>query len=283
MTQSSRILITGGNTGIGKAIAKKLLAEGHRIVITSRDHTKGKQAVEELKQLCSSENVEFLVGDLSTVNSTLELAHAIRQRYSDLQILINNAGVWMTSLVLNEDGIEQSFMVNHVAPYLLTKELLPILTSNKPARIVNVNAGLYVNGKFDAEKTPIGADFSSIKTYANTKLCSVMTTLQQAREIEGSGVNINAVHPGVINTGLGDSPGLISKIMKYIKRFWKSPDYGAEAPAWLATDDSTATLNGKYFNEKKLHDPVEAATNPHSQQKLRELTDHIIETAVARV
>ncbi|PCJ21843.1 MAG: hypothetical protein COA96_15240 [SAR86 cluster bacterium] len=116
--------------------------------------------------------------------------------------------------------------------------------------------GLYVNDKFDLEKTPTGRDFSSIKTYANSKLCSVMFTLNFATEIEGSGVTINAVHPGVINTGLGDSAKFLSKVMKLVKRFWKSPEYGAEAPAWLAVSSELDGVSGKYYDEKEIHEPV---------------------------
>ncbi|MCB1323308.1 MAG: hypothetical protein KDK34_23820, partial [Leptospiraceae bacterium] len=149
------------------------------------------------------------------------------------------------------NGLEEAFMVNHMAPFILSAMLFPLLRANAPARIINVNAGLYVFGRFDLNRTPMGADFSPLRTYMNTKLCNVLFTRRFARAIQDSGVTINANHPGVIRTGLGES-GLSGRIIhRTIKRFWKSPEAGAAAPVWLATDPQLENTNGLFFDLKQ--------------------------------
>lgn len=273
-----KILITGGNRGIGKAIAHQLLTENHEVIITARKDIDGIAVVDELKKITGNDNIHFLLGDLSSIQQCNDLVAKINETHPDLNVLINNAGVWMAEKQLNTDGLEMSFMVNYLAPYILTKGLTPLLTQNKPARIVNVNAGLYVTGKVLFEKTPYGKDFSSMKTYANSKLCNTMFTIDYAKELAGSGVTINAVHPGVINTGLGDSPKLMSKIVKVVKRFWKKPEYGAKAPVWLATSPELEGISGNFYNEQKIMPYAKSALDESVRLSLRKTTEAILAT-----
>jgi NAD(P)-dependent dehydrogenase (short-subunit alcohol dehydrogenase family) len=245
-----KILVTGANKGIGKAIATQLAQEGYQVVLVARS-PETSQLVEEIKSKTNNQNIFFLQGDLSSIASCKQLTNKIKTQHNDLNVLINNAGVWMTNKQMNADGFEQSFMVNYIAPFMLCTGLLDTLKMNTPARIVNVNAGLYIKGNFDGAKTPKGEDFHKIKTYANTKFCNVLFSIDFAKKIENSGVTINAVHPGVINTNLGQFGGFLGFILKLIKKLWKTPEYGALAPVWLATDMALEGINGTYFNEKK--------------------------------
>jgi NAD(P)-dependent dehydrogenase (short-subunit alcohol dehydrogenase family) len=274
-----RIAITGGNRGIGKALATALVAEGHKVVIVSRNHEQGAHTIHAIKSLYAAANISHIQGDLSDISSCYRLAEIIEQQCPDINVLINNAGVWMTERQVNKDGIEMSFMVNYMAPYILSTALAPLLERNGPSRIIHVNAGLYVKGSVDIDKTPYGLDFSSFKTYANSKLCSAMHVIDFAEELSKTNVVINAVHPGVIRTGLGDSDKWISHLINLVKRFWKSPEYGAIAPAWLATSTETEKVNGKYFNEKKETEFSQHACDSKMRQKLREKTKKLIETA----
>lgn len=240
-------VVTGGNAGIGKAIVTALAQQQARVVLVSRDAGRGQAALAEILQAVPNGRVEMVVGDLGSVASTQRLAEALLDRLPAIHVLINNAGIWMTKRVLNEDGLELTFMVNHLAPFILTNRLLPRLQASAPARIVNVNAGLYVNGRLDLQRTPTGQDFSRIRTYADSKLANVFYTRELARRIAGSGVTVNAVHPGVIRTNLGASPGAMGFLMKLVKRFWQPPAVGADAPVWLATAPEAATANGRYF------------------------------------
>lgn len=278
MKKPFKILITGGNRGIGLAIAEQLLKEQYKVIITARDLPKGQSALNEVVERTGNSDIELIKGDLSTIKGCYELVNLIKAEYQDIDCLISNAGVWMTERKLNGDGLEISFMVNYVAPYILCNELLPILEKNQPSRIVNVNAGLYVKGKLDLSDTPVGNDFHSIKTYANTKLCNVLFSIDFAKRLDGRGVTINSVHPGVINTGLGDSPKLLSKIVKLIKRFWKDPDYGALAPVWLATNGALNGVNGKYYNEMEVLEYIDYVLDLPRQNSLREFTEELIKS-----
>ena len=271
-----KILITGGNRGIGKAIAENLLAAGQKVVITTRKEAEGKRVVETLQQATKNPYLSLVCGDLSDLQSCERLLETIKTEHPDLNTLINNAGVWKTERKVNVDGLEESFMVNYLAPYLLCQGLLPTLAKNKPARIVNVNAGLYAKGKLKLEQTPYGLDFGRISTYATSKLCNAMFTIDFAQEIAGTGVTINALHPGVINTGLGDSPKLISKLIKLIKRFWKTPAQGAEAASWLAIDEKLNGINGKYFQEKVPVAYTDEVKKDELRKQLRAKTAEII-------
>ncbi|MCB0000290.1 MAG: SDR family NAD(P)-dependent oxidoreductase [Anaerolineales bacterium] len=242
-------VVTGGNAGIGYEIVQTLARQQGRVVMVSRDEARGRAAQRAI-HAATGGSVDLVVGDVGSVASTRRLADQLLAAYPAIHVLINNAGVWMTKKVVNEDGLEQSFMVNHLAPFMLNHLLLPALKAADPARIVDVNAGLYVNGKVDLAKTPYGKDFGRLRTYANSKLCGVLTLAEQARRLEGSGVTINMVHPGVIHTGLGDSNGVMGWLLRRIKRNWAAPDAGAVAPVWLATAPEVAGKTGLYFNEK---------------------------------
>ncbi len=248
--QSKRYVVTGGNAGIGYEIVRGLAQKSAEVVLVSRDEARGRTAQAELQAATGAGKIDLVVGDLGTVAGTRQLATDLLAAYPTLDGLINNAGVWMTRKVLNEDGLELSFMVNHLAPFMLSQLLLPALQAAGHARIVHVNAGLYVKGKVDLQKTPYGKDFGRIRTYANSKLCAVLTLPEQARRLAGNSVTVNMVHPGVIRTGLGDTSGVVGWLLRQVKRQWATPLQGAVAPIWLATAPELAEQCGIYFNEQ---------------------------------
>lgn len=241
-------IVTGGNSGIGKAIALSLAKMQLHVVITARSEHKGEPALRSVIDESQNRSVEMVVGNLDSIAGAKQLAGTLSDRFPGISVLINNAGVWQTRFALNPDLLETSFMVNHLGSFILSTLLFERLQMNRPARIVNVSAGLYVMGKLDLERTPYGKDFSGFKSYMNTKLCNVIFTREFARMIAGSGVTINAVHPGVIRTNLGNSSGFIGAFLKFVKRFWAPPEEGAKAPVWLAASPDMEGVNGKYFD-----------------------------------
>jgi NAD(P)-dependent dehydrogenase (short-subunit alcohol dehydrogenase family) len=166
-------------------------------------------------------------------------------------------------------------MVNHMAPFILSNLLLERLKENTPSRIVNVNAGLYVFGKLDLEKTPYGKDFSRLRTYMNTKLGNILFTCELAKRIEGSGVTVNALHPGVIRTNLGIAPGILGAVLSAAKLLFKPPEEGARAPVWLATAPELETVSGKYFDVKKETELTETAKDTELAEKLWNLSSKL--------
>ncbi|HAA59090.1 MAG TPA: retinol dehydrogenase [Myxococcales bacterium] len=278
MSTQAPYIVTGGNAGIGKAIAKSLAEKQKHVVIVSRDPKKGRIACEELREQTGHQQIDFVQGRLDSIEEVHTLAQTLSTQYPTIQCLINNAGVWMTSHKQTEDGLEWTYMVNHLAPFLLTRWLIPQLQQATDARIVNVNAGLYVFGTYDPERTPYGKDFHRMRTYADSKLCNILFTIECAKRLEGSGITINAVHPGVIRTGLGITNDLVSKFVSFLKLFWKSPQKGADAPVWLATSDEIKDISGAYFDLRKQTPFNEAASQQEARLRCWEQSEAFLPT-----
>jgi NAD(P)-dependent dehydrogenase (short-subunit alcohol dehydrogenase family) len=266
------VVVTGANAGIGKAVARQLAAEGHHVVAVCRNEARGRAAVDEIRREVPEAQIDLVLGDLSTVASTRALADKLLATYPAIHVLINNAGVWMNRRVLNADGIEMTFMVNHLAPFMLSLLLLDRLKASAPARIVNVNAGLYALGEADLNKLPAGDNFKTFKTYMHTKLCNVLTTMELARRLEGTGVTVNALHPGVINTNLGASRTPIGLLLKVVKRFWSEPEAGAQPVVRLAVDPELEGVNGRYFDILEAVDLADNAKDPGLAERTWEVS-----------
>ncbi|TDO47138.1 short subunit dehydrogenase [Kribbella sp. VKM Ac-2527] len=167
-----------------------------------------------------------------------KIAAAIRR----IDVLVHNAAVWPSRRIINEDGFEQAFFVNHLAPFLMNH-----LLEERLGRVVQVSAGLYVSGKVDPDRTPTGEDFHSMRTYADTKLANLLMVALFAERWRASGVTIDAVHPGVLRTGLGDPGGVRGLALKTVKRLWKPAEEAAPPVVDLLVSEGT----GRYFNRSK--------------------------------
>lgn len=278
------VLVTGGNRGIGKAIVERLLRQGHVVAFTCRNAEAGEEVVQELKDKTGNSKVQVIVGDLSSIASVRALAKNILTEFPTLTVLIHNAGLWPSQCEMNEDGLEQAFMVNYVAPSLLNELVLPQLEKNGPdARVVLVTAGLAIFGKANVMTTPFGKDFSRLKTYMHTKQCGMIWCMHQARK-QSNGISFNAVHPGVIQTGLGESGGgCIDCILRLFKKTWKSPAEGAIAPVWFAVSPEAKKLNGEFYAEMepyKLEGDAACVLDPKVQDEWAQWTkDFLSRTA----
>ena len=202
-------IVTGGNTGIGYEIVRALAVQGTHVVLVSRSPQRGQAALAQIQAELPHNPVTLIVGDLGTIDGTRQLATRLLAKLKTIDVLINNAGVWPTKKEINSDGLEIGFMVNFLAPFMLSHLLRARLAVSAPARIIHINAGLYVKGKVDLEKTPYGTDFGRIRTYASTKLCGVLTLAQEASLLAPHNVTVNMVHPGVVNTNLGQMHGIL--------------------------------------------------------------------------
>ncbi|MEO3787728.1 SDR family NAD(P)-dependent oxidoreductase [Actinocorallia sp. B10E7] len=243
MTEQGVVVITGGNRGIGLATAELLVAGGAKVALVARSREQGEAAAARL-----GENAELVVGDLADRAGVTALAGELRERFPDLRTLVHNAGIWPSKRVLNADGFEQAFFTNHLAPFLLN-HLLEDRLEECGSTVVQVSAGLYVKGKVDPERTPTGQDFHAIRTYADTKLANLMMLPLFAERWKDAGVTVNALHPGVIRTGLGDRRGPIGLLLKLVKRSWQPPEEGGRPVARLVTD--VPATSGAYFDVDK--------------------------------
>lgn len=267
-------VVTGGNSGIGKFTALGLARQGARVLIVSRTEERGRLALEEVRRESGSESVELVVGDLSSLANVRALAAELLERCPELHVLINNAGLWMTERVLTPDGLETTFAVNHLAPFLLTNLLLDRLRASAPARIVNVSSEGHRQGKLDFEDLQAERSFGKIAAYCGSKLMNVLFTRELARRLQGSGVTANSLHPGVVRTNLGSrSSGAIRWVFDWVgPLFFLTPEQGARTSLHVACAPALDGVSGLYFKSSRECTPARAARDDDSAQRLWEVS-----------
>jgi NAD(P)-dependent dehydrogenase (short-subunit alcohol dehydrogenase family) len=238
------VLITGATSGIGKATAISLASQGATIVLACRDLGKGKQAVADIADASGSSTLEALQCDLSSFSSIRAFCDEYRSKFTALHVLINNAGAWDFKRRESKDGIENIFAVNFLAPFLLTNLLLGLLKESSPSRIVNVSSGLH-GGTINFDDPEGKKKFSSLVAYRQSKLALLLFTRLLAKKLEGSGVTVNAVHPGFVSTNLGRDAGFFARY--FFTLLGKSPEKGAQTSIYVATSPDLEVTTGQYF------------------------------------
>jgi NAD(P)-dependent dehydrogenase (short-subunit alcohol dehydrogenase family) len=263
-------LITGANSGIGKATAMGLAKIGATIVMVCRNKNRGEKALEDIKNEVENGTVGLMLADLSTQKAIHQLVKDFKERYQSLHILINNAGVNLSKRVLTEDGIETTFAVNYLAPYLLSNLLLDLLQASSPARIVNVASSVQAK-TINFENLNGEKHYRQLNAYAQSKLAVILFTYEFARRIKGTGVTVNCLHPGYVKTNM------IKNFRKFVKYFYpmiglfmKSPKKGAKTSIYLASSSEVEGISGKYFKKKKEVEPVKAS---HDEELAKRLWD----------
>ena len=194
--RNSICLITGASEGVGKVTALELAKKGFTIVIAARNADKAVALQKGIETLTGNTNCDYIVADLRSLEQVRQLAATFRLRYSTLDVLINNAGVFLPTRTETEDGYETMFQVNYLSPFLLTNLLLHELQRSEQGRIINLSSSVYAMGKFDPDNLQSERHFSVLGTYAATKLFVLMFTEELARRLKGTTVTTNAVHPG---------------------------------------------------------------------------------------
>lgn len=266
-------VLTGASSGIGRALAPRLSAEGLDLVLVGRDAARLEEAAAAARAMArTGTRVTTLAADLSTLAGARGLARALLETVPRIDVLIHNAGILPTSRRLTADGFEEAFATNHLAPFVLNRALRARLVESAPARIVQVSAGLYVKGRVDLENGPVGLPFGAFTTYGTSKLWNLLATLELAGELAESGVTVNAVHPGVVRTRLGDMTGVKGALLSLVKRLWDTPEEGAEGPLHLAVAGELASVTGRYFDRTEPQDLHPVAREPGLGRKVVERT-----------
>src|SRR3989344_5022600 len=230
MTNKNVIFITGGTSGIGKETVKALAATGATIVFTARDSERGEEARKEILKETGNSKVDYLVYDLASFASIRKCVREFEERWKRLDVLINNAGVLPQARQESRDGIELNLAVNYLAPFLLTNLLVPLLKQITPSRIINVSSSMHTEGNIDFDDLENRRSFDKYKAYAQSKLALILFTKKLARDLKGSGVSVNALHPGVVGTEM-----TMQNVRKmnpiaafFFKRTLVTPEQGAE-------------------------------------------------------
>ena len=244
-------LITGANAGIGKTTALGLAKLGARIVMVSRDKERGERALKEIVSESGNENIDLLTADLASFKSIRKLAEEIRSRYDKLDVLINNAGTFVSELKYTEDKIEMQWGVNHLAPFLLTHLLMDTLKKAGSARIVNVSSRVHFRGAIHFDDLNLTSRYDGLKAYSQSKLANVLFTSELAERLQGTGVTANCLHPGGVRTHFVDknASGIYKIGWILLKPFMISPSKGAETSVYLASSEEVEGVTGKYFDK----------------------------------
>ncbi|WP_162339661.1 SDR family oxidoreductase [Cyclobacterium salsum] len=256
-------LVTGANTGIGLATAKALCRNGARVIIASRSKEKARGTIEEIREEFPHADLDYALADLSSQKQIREMAAILRKTYSNLDVLINNAGAWFSEFGLTEDGIERQWAINHLAPFLLTQQLLPLLSQAADPRIITVSSDSHFHGKIHFEDVNLRQNYHGLRAYAQSKLANVLFTREFERRKTVPKLSSYAVQPGLVKTdiGLKHTLSLHGLAWKIRRLGGKSPEKGAETSVYLASSEEVRGISGGYWDKCKQKKPSKNATS----------------------
>jgi NAD(P)-dependent dehydrogenase (short-subunit alcohol dehydrogenase family) len=281
------VLITGGNSGLGKATALELARTGATVVITARNADRGARAVADLKAHAQSDRVHCINMDLASFASVQNGAYEFCRCFDRLDVLINNAGVLLSARNETNDGFETTFGVNHLGHFLLTVLLLDLMARSAPARIINVASTahwLAVSG-IDFDDLQSERRYDGMLAYAASKLANIQFTRELARRLEGAGVTANSLCPGLIASDFatdGDTTGALRLVARVSRPFAMSPALAAQTPVYLASSPSLSRVSGRHF---VMRMPAPVSWHAHDAaacRKLWEVSESLIDSTGAR-
>ena len=267
------VVITGGNSGIGRATADALARLGARVVITARDQRRGATAVADIRQASGNDLVDCVPLDLARLASVRSCADELLQRLDAIHVLDLNAGGVLSRRTETEDGYEAQFQANHLGHFLLSQLLVDRLTQSAPARVVVVSSWGHTQARD-------GIDFDDLQwmarpyrgsfVYSATKLMNLYFTFEFARRLTGTGVTVNALHPGYVASGFGMSGDTTMLRLGLIvsRPFARSPRKGARTAVWLAASDEVTGETGKYYADCQVKAPSPKALDGEAARRL---------------
>jgi NAD(P)-dependent dehydrogenase (short-subunit alcohol dehydrogenase family) len=261
------VLITGVTSGIGKQTAVGLAMLGATIVFTARDMGRGGTTKVEIIRESKNDKVDFIHCDLASFDSIRSCCKEFKNKYERLDVLINNAGTWNFKRRESRDGIENTFAVNYLAPFLMTNLLLDVLKGSAPSRIINV-ASAFHGGTINFDDVEFKKLFSAPKAYRQSKLALILFTRLLAEKLEDTGVTVNCVHPGRVATNLYREGNVFYRT--FSKLFARDPAKGAETSIYLASSPEIEKITGEYFADKKIE---QSSAEPHNMETAKKLWD----------
>lgn len=270
-------LVTGATSGIGEVTVRTLARLGARVVLVGRSRARTEALVQRIRA-DSGVKVDFLLADLSSQAQIRRLADEFRSRYDRLDVLINNAGLLSYRREETPDGLEMTFGVNHIGYFLLTELLVDLLKASAPSRVINLSSDAHRRGRINWDDLQFKRGYSLWGAYAQSKLANLLFTFELARRLEGTGVTVNAVHPGYVKTGFAMNTEV--KAFRAIKHaidifFAITPEQGADTMIYMAASPEVAGVTGKYFVRRRQVRPSAAALDPQAARRLWRVSEEL--------
>ena len=245
------VVLTGATRGIGRAAAIELAKQGADVALVGREPDRVEAVADEVEAAAGGAKVHQHVADLTLMSAVRALADEIRESYERIDVLANNAGALFASRKETDEGLEQTFALNHLAPFLLTNLLRDRLAGG---RVVTTASDAHQGGHLDLDDLQSEKSYAAMRVYGTTKLCNILFTRELARRAPE--LHANCFHPGVVRTGFGKNEGGIWKILTTIgSPFFRSPERGARSLVWLALSDDAGSLNGEYVEDEQVAQP----------------------------
>lgn len=276
------VIVTGANSGIGKALAGELLKLQARVIMACRDQRSAEEAAQEIKTQAGPEQGEVVIKhlDLASLRSVRKFCEEIKEEESKIDVLINNAGIYQCPYTKTEDGFEMQLGVNHLGHFLLTHLLLDLLKTSTPSRIVVVSSKLYKYGHINFDDLNSENNYDKAFCYSQSKLANLLFTLELARQLEGTGVTVNALTPGIVRTRLGrhvEIPFLAKPLFNLASMvFFKSPLEGAQTPLYLTCSPEVEGVSGKCFANCEEEELMPIATDDQAAKKLWDISRRMV-------
>jgi len=250
--QGKVCLVTGATSGIGLETALELARQGASVVLVGRNEQRGEAALQKVKKVGASENVKYFRADLSSREQVRALADKFEANFLRLDVLVNNAGIFLLRRQVNSDGHEMTLASNHLGHFLLTNLLKDVLSASAPARVINVSSSAHRGARINFEDLHAAKNYNAMRAYGQSKLANLLFTYELDRRWDSSAVSVNALHPGFVSTNLGNGNGwLVSAIARLIMLIGKSAISGSQTTNYLATSSQVTDVSGKYFVEEQ--------------------------------
>jgi NAD(P)-dependent dehydrogenase (short-subunit alcohol dehydrogenase family) len=277
--QGKVCLVTGSSSGIGKVTARELARMGATVVMVCRNRAKGEAVQAEIKEVTGNAQVDLIVADLSSLAEVSRAANEFKQKYTQLHVLINNAGGVNAERKVTTDGLEYTFATNYLAPFLLTELLLDVLKASAPARIVNVSSMGHIGGTINFADLQGEQRYSPMKAYTQSKLAQIYHTYELADRLEGTGVTVNVLHPGMVASNFNDG---LSGFMHFMAAMFYSfagidVEKGAQTTLYLATSSEVEGVSGKYFSNSKETRSSKRSHDVAVRKRLWQVSEELIQ------
>lgn len=282
MLSGKTVIVTGANSGIGKATAAAVVRLQGRVILACRDRSRAEAAVRDIRLETGAQESQLVFKqlDLACLTSVRTFCHHIIREEPRIDVLVNNAGVYQCPYTQTQDGFELQFGVNHLGHFLLTHLLLDLLKRSSPSRIVVVSSQLYKYGVINFEDLNSEQSYDKASAYSRSKLANLLFTCELGRRLEGSGITVNALTPGIVQTNLGRHihvPALVKPLVNLLSRgLFKSPEQGAQTVVYLMCSPDVDGVQGKCFADCRPQVLLAKATDLDVAGKLWDISEVMV-------